>query len=287
MHAGLSESGAAASGKAKAKRTRWGPEHGTSPPPTKGQASLPALGFKGVNSHRPPGQLLQPKPGTSTGSFANKQASEDHGAATQPESFSDRPAPDSVTAEQPVARAHTGRKDDQVAQHSAHVHAGHSRSPEDNSPGLASNRSRHAFSTADNSRLSPGQDKESALARQSMVSSSPGAVHRERVKASSVKDGYPEAQPRGSSRNEGARRELAKHSSVKHTRHSNEHRHHRQPEAEGRLHISPAKSDRLHGQSREHRSGKGHWREISEGRPSHMNEARESDRYYPLYAMQR
>ena len=253
----------------------------TSPPPTTGQAPLPALGFKGVNSHRPPGLLLPSKPGTSASSAAAKPASADHGAVTQPDPDTHRPPQDSLTAEQSVARTHGVNKDAEVVQRSSHRHADSSRSPEANTASQvpfqthASSSSNRLLSDRERSRQTKGRE----IAERRRISPSPGAaVHGDRARASSVENSYADAQPRARSRNEAAHRESARHTHQKQTRHSDEYRKHRQAEAEGRLHISPIGSDALHAHSREHRSSRGYQCEDTEGRPSIVSETRESDR---------
>ena len=281
--AGLSESSSAASGKSRPKKSRWGPDQlVTSPPPTAGQAPLPALGFKGVNSHRPPGLLLQSKPGASAGSVAAKPALKDYGAVTQPDPVSHRPSREGLPAERSVARTHTEQKDAEVVQRSSHRHAGPSRHPVNNIASQVPRQSTHALSSS--SRLPSDRErsreaKGSKTAEHREISPSPGAaVHWDCVQASSVEKGYTEGQPRARSRKEAAHRESVRLTYQKHTRHSDEYRKHRQAEAEGRLHISPAGSDGLRAHSREHHLSRGYQREESEGRTSNDNETRESDR---------
>ena len=280
--AGLSENSSAASGKSRPKKSRWGPDQlVTSPPPTTGQAPLPALGFKGVNSHRPPGLLLPSKPGTSASSVAAKPTSADHGAVTQPDPVSHRPSQGTFTAEQSGARTHAERKDAEVVQRSSHRHAGPSISPESNTASQVPSQT-HASSSSNrllSDRERSRQAKGSEIAERRTISPSPGAaVHGDRTRASSVEIGYTEIQPRARSRNEAVHRESARHLHQKQTRHSDEYRKHRQAEAEGSLHTSPAGSDGLHAHSREHRSSRGYQREENEGRTGIVSDTRESDR---------
>lgn len=270
---GLSESSSAASGKSRSKKSRWGPDQlATSPPPTSGQAPLPALGFKGVTSHRPPGLLLPPKPGTSAGPVTAKPASEDHGAVTQPEPVSHRP-PNSITVEQPVAKT---QERAEVAKRSLPGHGSHSTMPEDKTASqvpYASSSSSRLPSDRERSRETKGSE----VADHYRATPSPGAAaHRKRMRASSVENGYTEARPRPRSWDRAVSRSPAGHTPHKHMKHSDEYRKSRQPEAEGRLHISPAGSDGPHAQTREPRSNTGYRREASEGRTS--NGSRESDR---------
>lgn len=283
--AGLSESSSAASGKSRPKKSRWGPDqHATSPPTTSGQAPLPALGFKGVNSHRPPGLLLPPKPGTSAGPVTAKPASGDHGAVTQPEPVSHRP-PNSDTVEQPVARIHVGKKDAEVVQRSLNGHGSHSTMPEDKTASQvphASSSSSRFLSDRERSRETKGSEE----AAHGRATPSPGAAaHRKRMRASSMENGHTEARPRARSRDRAVSRSPAVQTPHKHTRHSDEYRKSRQPEAEGRLHISPAGSEGLRAQTREPRSSRGHQREASEGRTS--NGTRESDRWFHYHILAR
>lgn len=271
--AGLSESSSAASGKSRPKKSRWGPDQlVTSPPPTTGQAPLPALGFKGVHSHRPPGLLLPSKPGTSASSVAAKPASAEHGAVAQPDPVSHRSPQDSLPAEQSVAKTHMENKDAKVVQRSTHPHACPSRSPEDKTVCQVPYQ-RHAPSNS--SRLPSDQDrprqaKRSEIADPFRRSPSPGAaVHGDRVRASSMENGSTEAQHRARSRNKAAHREPARNMHHTQTSHSDEYKKHRQAEAEGRLHISPAGSDGLRADGTEHRSNRGY----QQGRTSIASES--------------
>ena len=272
---GLSESSSAASGKSRPKKSRWGPDQlATSPPTTSGQAPLPALGFKGVNSHRPPGLLLPPKSGTSAGPVTSKPASEDHGAVTQPEPISHRP-PNSITVEQPVAGT---QKDAEVVQRSLPGHGSHSTISE----GKTASQVPHASSSS--SRLPSDRErsretKRTEVADHGRATPSPGAAaHRKHMRASSVENGHTEARPRARSRDRAVSRSPAVDTPHKHTRHSDDHMKHRQPEAEGRLHISPTGSDRLHAHTREQQSSTGYRREAIDGKTSNVSGTRESDR---------
>lgn len=271
--AGLSESSSAASGKPRPKKSRWGPDqHATSPPTTSGQAPLPALGFKGVNSHRPPGLLLPSKSGTSAGPVTSKPASDDHGAVTQPEAVSHRPL-NSMYVEQPVART---QKEAEVVQRSLPGHGSHSTISE----GKTASQFPHASSSS--SRLPSDRERsretKSEVADHGRATPSPGAAaHRKHMRASSVENGHTEVRPRARSRDRAVSRSPAVHTPHKHTRHSDDHR---QPEAEGRLHISPAGSDGLRTQTREHQSSTAYRREASAGRTSSVSGTRESDRYF-------
>ena len=87
----------AVAGKARAKKSRWGPDHPNSSSPVQaaaaaaasGKAWPPASGFKGVNSLRPPGTLLAAKQANSQEVAMGKQADSfsailQHQDATQP-----------------------------------------------------------------------------------------------------------------------------------------------------------------------------------------------------------
>lgn len=272
---GLSESSSAASGKSRPKKSRWGPDQlATSPPTASGQAPLPALGFKGVNSHRPPGLLLPPKSGTSAGPVTSKPASDDNGAVTQPEPVSHRPL-NSITVEQPVART---QKDAEVVQRSLPGHGSHSTISE----GKTASQVPHASSSSSrllSDRERSRETKRSEVADHGRATPSPGvAAHRKHMRQPSVENGHTEARSRARSRDRALSRSPAGHTPHKLTRHSDEYRKSRQREADGRLHISPAGSDGLRAQTREQRSSTGYWREASEGRTSSVSGTRESDR---------
>ncbi|KAL3132201.1 hypothetical protein ABBQ32_008793 [Trebouxia sp. C0010 RCD-2024] len=274
--------------KARAKKSRWGPDQlVTSTPPTTSHAYLPASGFKGVNSHRPPGALLSSRPGTSAGSAAAKQALEKkHAADTQLGHPSFGPhcslaaeqaaAQTLTTAQQPAAKTLVGTDNGKVEQRSSHVQRG-----KDEPTGLVSGERAYPAFTANRSNLSSAQDKDRVPAQHRTTSPAEGAVvPLEHVEPSSIDSRHPEAQPRAAS-NEAAHQEPAKRPLSKHTsRSSDESKHQRQHQvSEGRRQcISPATSDGQHHRSQEHRSSKGSSREGSESKASNPSEAREAYR---------
>lgn len=276
------ESTAAASGKARAKRSRWGPDQpATSSPPATGHAFLPASGFKGVTSHRPPGAMFSSRPGNCAVLAAAKQASEERGAGTQPAPAIPRLRDDSLTAVQPVAKATAENTVDEGAQRSAQVSAGQVRSSKDSQAGLVPGEGLRPSSIPHRSNLFSAPDRESMSARHRVAPAASGvAVPPEHMVPPLVESRHLEAHPRTKIRNETAHQEPAKHTSLKHTSHSDEYKHQRQhQEAEGRRRISPVISDGQRVRSREHRSSKGYWREDSEGRTSNLGETRDADRW--------
>ena len=160
----------------------------------------------------------------------------------------------------------------EVVQRSSHRHAGASRSTEDNTASQVpcqANTSSSSSSSSSSSRP-PSDQERSRVAKGSQI------IEHCRMSPSPIFQ--TEAQPRASSRDQAAYGESARHTHQKHTRHSYEYRKHRQAEAEGRLHISPAGSDGLRACSRERRSSRGYQRKESEGRTSIESETKESDR---------
>ena len=85
--------------KARAKRSRWGPEQLTATPPSQLGRTLPASGFKGVHSHHPPGVPLPAK----SAKVIAKQA-EGHSAALELGSPDLRPQHASLISCQPAAQ---------------------------------------------------------------------------------------------------------------------------------------------------------------------------------------
>ena len=258
-HVVESEDQVAASVKARAKRSRWGPDQPTSSSPSHtGKAWPPASGFKGVNSHRPPGALLPSRPAYPA-SVAPTQTSEQHHIAPQ----SDPAGRQHSSSPAHQSAATSVRKSDilQPSQNGLNVHAG---------------QSGRALSHGGSDRTVPMHDFNGIPARRRSTPPTDHAVARqESTQSSAGGNAYLEAGSRLNDREKSADGERARHTPSKYSRPRDTHKSQLHMEAEENLRTGLMSTDRSRGSSREYHASRAY---NDDSRQDVNSKAREPDR---------
>lgn len=248
----------AASIKSRAKRSRWGPDQPTSSSPSHtGKAWPPASGFKGVNSHRPPGALLPSRP-ANPALIAPKQASEQPHTVPQSDPVDPGRQHASPPAHPLTATALT--KNDIVQPFQS----------------ARADQSRHGVAHGGSNRTAPMHGHNGVPARKPSTPPTDHAVmHQEHTQSSNGGNTYLKSSSRVDDRERAACGERARHTPSKHSRLRDYHKSHLQTEAEEILCTSVMSADRPRSGSRQYHASRSYHDDSSQDGKS---KAREPDR---------
>lgn len=239
---GTAEDNGAVNSKGRPKKSRWGPDQPSISSPLLPAATAkpwpPASGFKGVNSHRPPGALLSPKAAKQLDANAPLQSDVTASqAANQPDAIV--PLQSEVIAQQavgslneknfinaPVDDAVASQDDRSYGVHSAEAACAHGSSPKHDRSNHTPASSQHTASgTGDESR-SPSREPYWPPSRERpRPPRSNGVMPRDPMKPPNRDNGIPKNHSRGLNRSTGDSQEAVGHDAPnKCARHSNHER---------------------------------------------------------------
>lgn len=236
---GTAEDNGAVNSKGRPKKSRWGPDQPSSSSPLLPAATAkpwpPASGFKGVNSHRPPGALLSPRAAKQPDANAPLQSDVTATqAAKQPDAIV--PLQSEVIAQQairslneqecisaPVNDAVASQHDRSYGVHGAEAACAHRSSPKHDRSTHTPASSQHTGSGTGNHSRSPGRDPSWPPSRERpRPPRSNGVMPRDPMKPPNRDIGIPKSHSRGLNRSTGDSQEAVGHDAApnKRARHS-------------------------------------------------------------------